>query len=51
MKPVYQPNPKLDLTLERVVKVPKELIWRAWTQPHILTMVLSRAVADRRLRN
>ena len=36
MKPVYQPNPKLDLTLERVVKVPKELIWRAWTQPHIL---------------
>jgi len=25
-------NPKLDLILERVVDVPKELVWKAWTQ-------------------
>jgi uncharacterized protein YndB with AHSA1/START domain len=29
----YQPNPKLDLILERIVDVPKELVWKAWTQP------------------
>jgi uncharacterized protein YndB with AHSA1/START domain len=32
----YQFNPKLDLTFERVVDVPKELVWRAWTQPQHL---------------
>lgn len=26
-------NPKLDLTFERVVDVPPELVWMAWTQP------------------
>lgn len=26
-------NPKLDLTFERIVDVPRELIWRAWTEP------------------
>ena len=26
-------NPKLDLVLERVVDVPRELVWAAWTQP------------------
>lgn len=25
-------NPKLDLVLERVVDVPRELVWKAWTQ-------------------
>lgn len=26
-------DPKLDLVLERVVDVPRELVWAAWTQP------------------
>lgn len=26
-------NPKLDLVLERVIDVPRELVWRAWTEP------------------
>ncbi|MEK1891248.1 MAG: SRPBCC family protein [Phyllobacterium sp.] len=30
-------NPKLDLVLERVVDVPRELVWKAWTTPeHIV---------------
>jgi uncharacterized protein YndB with AHSA1/START domain len=30
-------DPKLDLILERVVDVPRELVWAAWTKPeHIL---------------
>lgn len=29
-------DPKLDLTFERIVDVPKELIWRAWTEPQHL---------------
>jgi len=28
---IHQPDPKLDLVLERVVEVPKELVWLAWT--------------------
>ena len=30
---LLKPNPKLDLVLERVVDVPRELVWAAWTQP------------------
>lgn len=26
-------DPKLDLVLERVVDVPRELVWRCWTEP------------------
>jgi uncharacterized protein YndB with AHSA1/START domain len=26
-------DPKLDLVLERVVDVPRELVWKAWTEP------------------
>ncbi|NTS30377.1 SRPBCC family protein [Phyllobacterium sp. BT25] len=30
-------NPELDLVLERVVDVPRELVWKAWTTPeHIV---------------
>lgn len=30
---VIKPDPKLDLVLERVVDVPRELVWTAWTTP------------------
>jgi uncharacterized protein YndB with AHSA1/START domain len=29
-------NPELDLSLERVVDVPTELVWKAWTTPEYL---------------
>lgn len=29
----YKPDPNLDLVLERVIDVPCELVWAAWTQP------------------
>lgn len=29
-------DPKLDLVLERIVEVPKELVWKAWTTPDII---------------
>lgn len=29
-------DPKLDLVLERVVDVPRELVWQAWTTPEHL---------------
>jgi len=32
----YKPNPRLDLVLERVVDVPRELVWKAWTTPEYL---------------
>ncbi|MHB1249647.1 MAG: SRPBCC family protein [Polaromonas sp.] len=36
MKAADQFNSRLDLTFERVVDVPKELVWRAWTEPALL---------------
>ena len=36
MNATYNLDPKLDLTFERIVDVPKELIWKAWTQPQHL---------------
>jgi len=30
---LHQPDPKLDLVFERIVDVPRELIWTAWTTP------------------
>ena len=36
MNPAYQPNAKLDLSFERIVDVPRELIWKAWTTPEHL---------------
>ncbi|RYG63277.1 polyketide cyclase [bacterium] len=32
----YQPDPKLDLVLERVTDVAPELVWIAWTTPELL---------------
>ena len=32
----FQPNPRLDLVLERTVDVPRELVWKAWTDPEQL---------------
>jgi uncharacterized protein YndB with AHSA1/START domain len=34
---VLKPDPKLDLVLERVVDVPRELVWAAWTKPKHLS--------------
>jgi hypothetical protein len=36
MASVYQSNPQLDLRFTRIVDVPKDLIWRAWTEPELL---------------
>ena len=33
---VHQADSKLDLVLERVIDVPRELVWKAWTQPEHL---------------
>jgi uncharacterized protein YndB with AHSA1/START domain len=33
---VYRHDPKLDLVLERVVDVPREKVWAAWTRPEHL---------------
>ena len=32
----HQLDPKLDLVLERVVDVPPELVWAAWTRPEYI---------------
>jgi uncharacterized protein YndB with AHSA1/START domain len=32
----HQPDPRLDLVLERVVDVPAEFLWRGWTDPEQL---------------
>jgi uncharacterized protein YndB with AHSA1/START domain len=33
---IHQPDPNLDLVLERIVDVPRELVWGAWTKPEQL---------------
>ena len=33
----HQPDPKLDLVLERIVEVPPNLVWAAWTTPEYVT--------------
>lgn len=36
LKDICEANPKLDLSFERIVDVPKELVWKAWTTPQHL---------------
>ena len=33
---IHQPDSKLDLVLERIVDVPPDLVWAAWTRPEHL---------------
>jgi len=34
---LFKPDPDLDLVLERVIDVPPELVWNAWTVPkHVM---------------
>ncbi|MER9441786.1 SRPBCC family protein [Mesorhizobium sp. M0340] len=33
MAPLFQPDPKLDLVLERSIEAPRELLWMALTKP------------------
>ena len=33
---IYQPDPNLDLVFERIVDIPKDLVWAAWTTPELL---------------
>jgi uncharacterized protein YndB with AHSA1/START domain len=35
-QPPDAPNPKLDLVLERIIDVPRKLVWAAWTEPEHL---------------
>ena len=34
---LYQPDPKLDLVFERIIDIPRELVWQAWTKPEHIT--------------
>ena len=34
--PLLTADPDLDLVLERVIDVPRRLVWAAWTQPELL---------------
>jgi uncharacterized protein YndB with AHSA1/START domain len=33
---IYQPDPQLDLVFERIIDIPRELVWTAWTTPEHL---------------
>jgi uncharacterized protein YndB with AHSA1/START domain len=34
---VLKPDPRLDLVLERIIDVPRDLVWAAWTKPEHVT--------------
>ncbi|MGO2751247.1 MAG: SRPBCC domain-containing protein [Pseudoclavibacter sp.] len=31
-------DPELDLTLSRVIRAPRDIVWRAWTEPELLAL-------------
>ncbi|HWV57362.1 MAG TPA: SRPBCC family protein [Longimicrobiales bacterium] len=33
---LLEPNPELDLVLERIIDVPPHLVWKVWTEPEHL---------------
>ncbi len=33
---IHKPDPKLDLVFERIIDVPRDLVWTAWTTPELL---------------
>ena len=33
---IHEPDPRLDLVMERIVDVQRELLWMAWTTPEHL---------------
>jgi uncharacterized protein YndB with AHSA1/START domain len=33
---IHQPDPQLDLVLERTIAIPPEMVWAAWTTPEHL---------------
>ncbi|MEO8674742.1 MAG: SRPBCC family protein [Casimicrobiaceae bacterium] len=33
---MFEPDPVLDLVFERVIDVPRELVWKAWTTPELI---------------
>ena len=39
-------NPELDLYFERIVDVPPDLVWKAWTVPEHVAMVLPVAMEN-----
>jgi len=36
MTTTNQTQPQLDLSFTRIIDVPRELVWRAWTEPELL---------------
>jgi hypothetical protein len=49
---IHQPDSRLDLVLERIVDIPRELVWSAWTNARApQEMVHACAMDNGRLRN
>ena len=44
-------NPDLDLTIERVIRAPREAVWRAWTDPARFARLSGRALDEGRIRD
>lgn len=34
--PIPEPDPRLDLLFERIIDVPPQFVWKAWTTPELL---------------
>ncbi len=40
-------NPETDLVISRVLNAPRAALWRAWTDPELLRVVVPEAVVHR----